>query len=335
MTSRVAEFQRDLGGGSVKCELCPHSCIIADGRTGLCGTRKNVAGVLYALNFGEVTSLALDPIEKKPLYHFFPGASIVSVGTWGCNFRCGFCQNWEISQQRPLYVKEMAPDELVEMALQFLSHGNIGISYTYSEPIVWYEFVLATAELAKENGLKNVLVTNGYINPDPLERLLPLVDAMNVDLKAFNNDFYVRVCGGRYEHVLRTIETAVSYGVHVEVTTLLVPDGNDDLPELEAEFKALASISKDIPLHLSRYHPAYKYGKPPTDLKTMIAAYNLASKYLNYVYLGNVWDERYETTYCPKCGNPLISRRGYSVKIVDLAEGGRCGKCSNPIPVKL
>ncbi|WP_448378423.1 AmmeMemoRadiSam system radical SAM enzyme [Fervidobacterium sp.] len=328
---KEAMFYEQLGNNMVQCGLCPHSCVIKENSVGVCKVRKNINGRLYSLNYGEVSSIALDPIEKKPLFHFYPGSSIISVGTWGCNFRCQFCQNWEISQQRPPYVKKITPEDLIDIAAEYIHEGNIGIAYTYSEPIVWYEFVYETARLAKAKNLKNVLVTNGYINDQPLEELIPFIDAMNIDLKAFNNDFYQKVCGGRYEYVLRTIKKAHDAGVHVEVTTLIVTGGNDNFDELEEEFKALAKISSDIPLHLSRYHPAYRYSEPPTKVEFLIEAYKLAKKYLNYVYLGNVWDERYESTYCPKCGSLVIIRRGYDVRIVNLDEEGRCKVCSNQI----
>uniref|UniRef100_A0A7V4KEW8 AmmeMemoRadiSam system radical SAM enzyme n=1 Tax=Fervidobacterium pennivorans TaxID=93466 RepID=A0A7V4KEW8_FERPE len=328
---KEAMFYEQLNNNMVRCGLCPHSCVIKENAVGVCKVRKNVNGKLYSLNYGEVSSIALDPIEKKPLFHFCPGSLIISVGTWGCNFRCQFCQNWEISQQRPPYVKKITPEDLVDIATEYKHEGNIGIAYTYSEPIVWYEFVYETAKLAKTKNLKNVLVTNGYINDQPLEELIPFIDAMNIDLKAFNNDFYQKVCGGRYEYVLRTIEKAHDAGVHVEVTTLIVTSGNDNFDELEEEFKALAKISSDIPLHLSRYHPAYRYSEPPTKVEFLIEAYKLAKRYLNYVYLGNVWDERYESTYCPKCGSLVIIRRGYDVRIVNLDEEGRCKTCNNQI----
>jgi pyruvate formate lyase activating enzyme len=328
---KEAMFYEQLGNNMVKCDLCPHKCVIKENSVGVCKVRKNVNGKLYSLNYGEVSSIALDPIEKKPLFHFYPGGSIISVGTWGCNFRCQFCQNWEISQQRPPYVKKITPEDLVDIATEYIHEGNIGIAYTYSEPIVWYEFVYETAKLAKAKNLKNVLVTNGYINDQPLEELIPFIDAMNIDLKAFNNEFYQKVCGGRYEDVLRAIEKVHNAGVHVEVTTLIVTGGNDNFDELEEEFRTLARISSDIPLHLSRYHPAYRYDEPPTRVEFLIEAYKLAKKYLNYVYLGNVWDERYESTYCPKCGSLVIIRRGYDVRIINLDEEGRCKVCNNQI----
>ncbi|HOQ39989.1 MAG TPA: AmmeMemoRadiSam system radical SAM enzyme [Fervidobacterium sp.] len=315
----------------VRCELCPHSCVIANEKVGVCKARKNIDGVLYSMNYGEVSSIALDPIEKKPLFHFYPGRYIISVGTWGCNFRCAFCQNWEISQQRPYYIKTISSADLVNVAVSYLHQGNIGISYTYNEPLIWYEYVYETSKLAKEKGLKNVLVTNGFINEEPLREIVPFIDAMNIDLKGLNDDFYRRVCGGRYEPVLNTIEHCVESGVHVEVTTLVIPGENDSDEELEDEFKMLSDISDEIPLHLSRYHPAYRYTKCSTDVEELKHLYELSRKYLKYVYLGNVWDSKYESTYCPNCHSTAIIREGFKTKIVNLDEEGRCKVCNNQI----
>lgn len=326
---------KDTDKKLIECNLCPHNCSIQNNRTGVCKARKNIDGVLYSLNYGEITSIALDPIEKKPLYHFYPGSSIISVGSWGCNFVCAFCQNWEISQQRPYYIKYIEPEELVEIAVRYKEKGNIGIAYTYNEPIVWYEFVYECAKLAHLSGLKNVLVTNGYINQDPLERLGSYIDAMNIDLKAYNNEFYRKVCGGDYQSILQTIEYCTRNGIHVEVTTLIVPGGNDNVVELEEEFKHLSKISKEIPLHLSRYHPAYKYSLPSTSVERLVELYNIAKRHLSYVYLGNVWDEKYESTYCPNCGSVVIIRKGYTIDIRNLDNEGRCTVCSNQIIEKL
>ena len=319
----------------LRCKLCPHNCVIANGKVGICNVRKNVDGVLYSLNYGDVSSIALDPVEKKPLFHFYPGKYILSVGTWGCNFRCAFCQNWEISQERPYYIKNISPNELVDIAVSYLHQGNIGIAYTYNEPTIWYEYVYESARLARGNGLKNVLVTNGYINEEPLQMIAPFIDAMNVDLKAFNNDFYRKVCGGTYEPVLNTIRYCVEHDIHVEVTTLVVPGENDSEEELEMEFRTLSEISNSIPLHLSRYHPAYKYTKSPTHTDKLERLYELGRKYLKYVYLGNVWDSKYESTYCPNCHTTVIIREGFKTEIVNLDEEGRCKVCNNQILERL
>lgn len=330
---REAEFYRKAGDDKVQCLLCPHECLLSAGQRGLCRARKNIAGRLYTLNYGRVSSLGIDPIEKKPLYHFYPGRQIFSVGTFGCNFRCQFCQNWEISQGEPA-TEELSPERLVAMALRAREEsGSVGIAYTYSEPVVWYEFVYDCAKLAHEKGLKNVLVTNGSIQEEPLEKLLPYIDAMNIDVKAFTPDYYRRVCRGELEPVLRTVERA--YGrCHIELTTLLVPGMNDSDEELEALVDWVASLSRDVPLHFSRYFPRYQMELPPTPLQTLVRAWELARQKLRYVYIGNAWElgERYDNTYCPGCGSLLIRRSGYFVLLSGL-EGRRCKECGTDIAV--
>ncbi len=270
------------------CHLCPHNCVISPGREGVCRARKNIDGVLYSMNYGKLTSLALDPIEKKPLYRFYPGSLILSAGTFGCNLKCSFCQNWTISHGTPSTV-DISPSALVEKAVELKDEGNIGIAYTYNEPSIWFEFVLDTAAMAKERGLKNVLVTNGYIGKEPLTQLLPYVDAMNIDLKAFSDGFYRDVCKGSLEAVKQTVETAAKK-CHVEVTTLVIPGFNDSMEEIEELSRWLASVSQEIPLHLTRFFPNYKMKDIlPTPVDTLRKARDIAKKNLRYVYLGNVW----------------------------------------------
>jgi pyruvate formate lyase activating enzyme len=270
----------------VHCYLCPHNCVIENGHIGKCNVRTNEDGKLYSLNYGEITSASLDPIEKKPLYFFKPGSYILSVGSYGCNFVCGFCQNYSISQQiakSELVTKE----ELVDTILT--TKDNIGIAFTYNEPSIWYEYVYDCAKLLKETNKDSsvVIVTNGYISEEPLKMLLPYVDAMNIDLKSYSNRYYKELCGGSLQPVLKTIEIA-SKACHVEITTLLVSEENDSLEEVEEIAKFLSSIDKDIPLHLSRYFPRYKLMNSPTDLKFMRDAEITARRYLNRVMLGNV-----------------------------------------------
>ncbi len=270
----------------VHCYLCPHNCVIENGHIGKCNVRTNEDGKLYSLNYGEITSASLDPIEKKPLYFFKPGSYILSVGSYGCNFVCGFCQNYSISQQiakSELVTKE----ELVDTILT--TKDNIGIAFTYNEPSIWYEYVYDCAKLLKETNKDSsvVIVTNGYISEEPLKMLLPYVDAMNIDLKSYSNRYYKELCGGSLQPVLKTIEVA-SKACHVEITTLLVSEENDSLEEVEEIAKFLSSIDKDIPLHLSRYFPRYKLLNSPTDLKFMRDAEITARRYLNRVMLGNV-----------------------------------------------
>ena len=284
---REALFYDKTGGGTTVCALCPRHCALAPGATGACLARRNDGGVLYSLNYGAISSLALDPIEKKPLSRFHPGAMILSAGSFGCNLICPFCQNHGISRGAPA-TRYMPPEELVSEALSARSAGNVGIAYTYNEPLVSYEYVIDTAELARSRGLYNVLVTNGYIEQAPLLRLLPYVDAMNIDLKG-DESFYKDLCGGDMQTVLNTIKAAFAAGCHIEVTTLLVSGRNDNAGAVTEAALRVASVSDAIPLHLSRFFPRYKMiDLPPTDAGFVREAASIARKYLKYVYAGNV-----------------------------------------------
>lgn len=303
----------------VICNLCPHNCIIGDGETGLCNVRKNVEGKLISLNYGKVTSYAYDPIEKKPLYHFYPGKNILSIGSFGCNFSCDFCQNWQIAQENSLTM-EIEDDDILQMAK---SRDSIGLAYTYNEPTIFYEYIYHMAKLIKTQGLKNVLVTNGYINKEPLEKLLPFIDAMNIDLKSMEDDFYKEVCSGRLEPVKKTIELA-SKLTHVEITTLVIEGENSSEEEIEELAQWIASIDKSIPLHLSKYYPAYKMKKAETKSEVLMRSKEIAKKYLDYVYIGNVWGVD-DNTYCPSCKNTLVYR--YADPEIIGIEDGKCSKC--------
>jgi pyruvate formate lyase activating enzyme len=317
---KEALFFERTENGMVHCFLCPHHCRIAPGRAGTCRVRKNIDGTLYSANYAKVSSWGMDPIEKKPLYHFFPGSWIFSVGSFGCNFRCKFCQNWQIAQLTEVPTEEISAEELVNVASR--QKDNIGIAYTYNEPTIWYEYVIECASLARKKGLKNVLVTNGFIEKEPLEKLLPFIDAMNIDVKAYTEDFYRDITFGKLSPVKRTVEIAQK-SCHVEITTLLIPGMNDGEDEVEALAKWLASLRKDIPLHLTRYFPNFKLDLPPTPVETIQRARKIAMKYLDYVYTGNVVDEEGSNTYCPKCGKLLIVRRGYDVEVLG---GAKCQK---------
>lgn len=308
----------------VQCELCPHNCVIKEGNRGICRVRINEGGTLYTENYGEISSMGVDPIEKKPLYHFYPSQGILSLGTYGCNFKCKFCQNFRISQQRPATTYQN-PDDIIKQAKE---RDIMGIAYTYSEPMVWYEFVYETAIKAHEAGLNNVLVTNGFLNQKPLKKLTKYIDAANIDLKSFNNDFYKEICGGTLQPVLDTIK--YMYGkTHLELTTLIVTNHNDGLDELEDIFKWVSDLSKDIPMHLSRYFPNYKLDDPSTPEKKMEAAYELAKKYLNYVYIGNMRSKKGQNTYCPDCKTEVITRRYFNTQT--HLEEGRCPECGKQI----
>jgi pyruvate formate lyase activating enzyme len=272
----------------VKCGICPHGCELEEGQTGFCMARKNIAGEIKSVNYGEITSLALDPIEKKPLNRFFSGSLILSAGSFGCNLRCGFCQNHEISMALSdgIQTAHIPPDELISKALELKANGNIGIAYTYNEPLIGYEYVNDCSVLAHKNGLKNVLVTNGYICEKPLSDLLPYIDAMNIDLKGFSEEFYKRIRGG-LETVKKTIELAYKR-CHVEVTTLIIPDENDGEDEIRGLSEWLSGVGKDIPLHISRFFPRYKYkDRAATRIETVHRLAGIARESLDYVYAGN------------------------------------------------
>ncbi len=328
-TLKEAKYYRKLSNNEVRCLLCPKLCTIKDGENGYCSIRKNISGVLYALAYNSTSAIHMDPIEKKPLYHFYPGREILSLGTAGCNQRCLFCQNWSLVEG-DIPEPNITPEEVVESAKRL---NSIGIAYTYNEPLIWYEFVLDTASLAKENGLKNVLVTNGEINPQPLKELLPYVDAMNIDLKSINDKFYKNICDGNLNTVKKTIETSFRV-CHIELTNLLVTEKNDSEEEIELLVDYVASLSLDIPLHFSRYFPQYKMDAPPTPIEKLFRAYEIGRKKLRYVYLGNVWCEEENNTYCPECNHLLIKRTGYNTKIMGL-NGKRCKKCGNEINIVL
>ena len=317
------------GNGRVQCLLCPHGCRIAEGEVGQCRVRRNVGGVLRSLNYGRVSSVHWDPIEKKPLFHFHPGATILSLGTIGCNLACAFCQNWSISQSLP-GTRHMSPDEAVLLAKK--EKSNIGISYTYNEPFIWYEFVLETARLAKAEGLKNVLVTNGYVNEKPLRELLPYIDAMNIDIKSMNEDFYRELCRGRPEPPRRTAEIARESGCLVEITNLVIPNWNDRDEDVRALIDWVASLGTDVALHFSRYHPDYKMTEPPTPAETLFRARELAKEKLPYVYIGNLPGAGGEDTICPKCGAVVVERSGFGVTRLAI-KNGRCESCGGEIPI--
>jgi len=295
----LSAMSGNLSEAKVRCLLCPHECVMGEGGTGRCRVRTNRYGVLRAVSYGHVSSLALDPIEKKPLIQFHPGSFILSVGSWGCNLGCHFCQNHEISQQGVPVCDRLdggerrgdrvfTPEELVALALQTVPEGNIGIAYTYNEPFCGFEFMYDTARLARREGLKNVLVTNGYVNRAPLEEILPYVDAMNIDLKAFTDGFYRKICGGTVDPVLDAIRIAAAK-THVEVTTLIIPGYNSGTDEIEALSSWLAAISPEITLHLNRHHPDWKMQKPdPISTEELFVLSRIARSRLSNVHVGNI-----------------------------------------------
>ncbi|WP_419824690.1 AmmeMemoRadiSam system radical SAM enzyme [Anoxybacterium hadale] len=290
MPVKEAMFYEKLDQGRVRCFLCPHNCRFGIGGRGICGVRQNREGTLYSLNYGEISSIGMDPIEKKPLYRFHPGSSILSIGSIGCNLKCPFCQNHTIARVKPEEVHTYPAEsrQIVDKALSLKQQGNIGIAYTYNEPAIWYEYVYDTAKLARENGLLNVIVTNGFIGSEPLDKLLPLTDAMNIDLKAYRADLYEDFLKGGLKEVKTSIKQAAS-SCHVEVTTLIIPGFNDAVSEMEEMAEWLASLSPELPLHLSRYFPRYELtDREPTPYETLQTLKQVAQRHLKYVYLGNV-----------------------------------------------
>lgn len=316
--------------GQIRCLLCPHNCIIPDGKRGICRVRKNENGILVSESYGQICSMNFDPIEKKPLYHFFPGSIIFSAGSLGCNMHCKFCQNWEISQtgiEEFGDLRSATPEELISKALG--RSNNIGIAYTYNEPTVWYEFMLETARLAQKEGLKNVMVTNGFINPGPLEALFPYMDAFSVDLKAFNNAFYKAITSSELDPVLSTLKSIRNSGRHLEITNLVITELNDN----EKEFGEMVSwiageLGKETVLHISRYFPMFKMRQESTSTAKLNALFNIAREKLDFVYLGNVRSGEGQNTFCPGCKAEVIERIGYDTRIIGLDEEGRCRKCN-------
>lgn len=318
---KEADYYSKLEDKKVHCLLCPQDCIIAEGKRGFCLVRRNEDGKLYAETYDRILACNLDPIEKKPLYHFHPGSLILSIGTRGCNQRCSFCQNWQMLETDEEGTK-VTSDQISRMADR---DGSIGVAYTYNEPFIWYEFLMECAPKVRRKELVNVMVTNGLVNKDPLEDLLPFIDAMNIDLKSMDPGFYRDICRSQLEPVLNTIRRAVG-SCHVEITNLLIPTLNDSDEQIEALVDFIAGLGRSIPLHFSAYYPCYKMTISPTPLETLERARRIASKKLDYVYLGNVSASEGSDTCCPGCGEILVERRGYSVRRGGL-EDDCCTNC--------
>jgi len=331
---KEATLYEKLDRGVVRCALCAHRCTIKPGRRGLCGVRENDGGVLFTSVFGEAIAVHVDPIEKKPLFNFLPGTRSFSIATVGCNFRCRFCQNAEISQAPKdgldLRGEEWPPAEVVAAAA---SHGCESIAYTYTEPTVFFEYACAIARMAHGEGIKNVFVTNGYMTMEALDEIDPYLDAANVDLKSFADEFYRRQCGARLQPVLDTIQAMAERGIWVEVTTLLIPGLNDSDEELRQIAQFLAGISPDMPWHVSRFQPRYRMlDRPRTPEAAMLRAAEIGQEAgLRYVYVGNMPGNRYENTVCPSCGAVAVSRLGYSTTL--SLEGHRCASCGEELAI--
>lgn len=329
---KEALFYEQVDRSQVRCLLCPHACLIPDEHLGKCHVRKNCQGIMVAENYGLTSALHLDPIEKKPFYHFHPGAHILSVGSVGCNLRCNFCQNCEISQtsvENYLKGQYYEASDIVQIAQK--QGENLGLAFTYNEPIIYYEFMLDAAIECKKAGLLNVMVSNGFIKQEPLEALLPYIDALNIDLKAFNNRFYKNV-GARLKPVLDTLKTIRRSGKHLEITYLLIPSANDDINEFIEMLKWIREeLGRNTVLHLSRYFPAYKSNIQKTSLGLMFNFCETARQYLDYVYLGNVTGSESQNTICSKCGHMVVSRNGYFIQKNGIDNLGNCCHCKNHI----
>ncbi|MBC8359416.1 MAG: AmmeMemoRadiSam system radical SAM enzyme [Candidatus Aminicenantes bacterium] len=330
---KEAKLYRALQGNKVSCFLCNHRCEIVDSKFGICGVRQNKKGKLYTHVFGEVIAAHIDPIEKKPLYHFLPGTTSFSIATIGCNFRCPFCQNWQISQaskrkETGLSDQKLLPQEVVDRAK---NHGCQSISYTYTEPTIFFEYAYETAKLAAEEGLANIFVTNGYMTAEALETIKPYLNACNVDLKSFREKFYKEICQGRLQPVLDSIRLMKKLNIWVEVTTLVVPGVNDGEEELRDIARFIAETDPNIPWHISRFHPSYEYTNTySTPIETLRMALSIGEKEgLRYIYIGNVMGES-ENTLCPSCGKTVIQRQGFFTS-TNKVKDSKCSFCGNPI----
>lgn len=325
---KEAAYYENLSDERVRCYLCPHHCLIKKDASGICLTRKDVDGKLYSLNYFRHIGISLDPIEKKPLYHFYPGTQILSTGPNGCTFKCGFCQNYNISQfVVPTY--ELRTDRIIE---EIREAKAIGIAYTYSEPFIWYETIMEIGLSIKNRGFKNVMVTNGFMEEKPLADLLTLIDAFNVDIKSMDPSFYNRICKGRLDPVLRSCIQVKKAGAHLEITNLLITGENDSD---EAIYKVVnfikTNLGRDTPIHFSRYFPMYKMTAEPTPLQALTNAYTIAKSELDYVYIGNVQTMAKYDTVCPKCQTVLVKRGLYNVEISKdlLVKEGKVQECGN------
>ncbi len=333
LSSVEARYYKKLEGRGIECTLCPRHCRVTDLERGYCGVRENRSDVYYTLVYGRPCALNVDPIEKKPLFHFYPGTAALSLATAGCNVNCKCCQNWEISQSRPEQTDnlDLPPKALVDICIQ----RNVPtIAYTYSEPIIFYEYMYDTAELGHSKGVKSVMITGGYVEESPLADLMPRLDAIKVDLKAIREDYYRNFVGGELKPVLDRLVQIKKAGMWLEIVYLIIPTLNDT----EAEFKELAqwikaNLGPDTPVHFSRFHPQYLLTDlPATPKRTLEMAHAIGqAEGLQFVYLGNVAGHPAESTYCPACGQVLIERRGYRIHQNNL-KGNQCGQCGRVIP---
>lgn len=309
------KYQNILSDNITQCTICPRNCKLVDGQAGFCQIRKNINGEIVLTSYGYNTGLSVDPIEKKPLYHFYPGSSVLSFGTLGCNMGCQFCQNWHISKSKAdPKINHTEPQRIVDVAKNL---GCKSVAFTYNDPVIFFEYALDTAKICRDNGIKTVAVTAGFINPEPRKEFFAYMDAANIDLKAFTDNFYRKNCLAYIAPILDTIKYVKNEtNCWLELTTLLIEGENDSEDEIKQECEwILENLGDNVPLHFSAFHPAWKMmNKPPTRVSTLIKAYNIAKHAgINHVYTGNVVDTARSTTYCPKCDKALIVRQGYEI----------------------
>ena len=328
-----AGFYRQLENGLVRCGLCPHQCTIPPGGKGICGVRKNISGTLYSLVYGRPCSIHIDPIEKKPFFHFFPGSSALSISTVGCNMSCKFCQNWQISQSEPddLSVRFLSPETIVSKALE---RDVRSIAYTYGEPVVFYEYLSDIARIARKAGIFSAVVSNGYYSPEAIKTLCGNIDAIKIDLKSFSDSYYRNICGASLAPVLETLTSIKNTGLWLEIVYLMVPTLNDDPVMIREMARWLVeNLGTDVPIHFSRFHPAYRLSNlPPTPVASLETAWEICREEgIRYAYIGNVPGHRAENTFCHNCGKKIISRRGYSIQAIDIFDG-KCLHCKSAIP---
>ncbi len=334
MATKEALLYERMPQARVRCNLCAHRCVVPPGRAGICRVRENRDGTLYTHVYGRTAAQNVDPVEKKPLYHFYPGSSAYSIATVGCNFHCLFCQNWQLSQvvtpQQFLIGEDASPDEIVQRAV---AAGCQSVAYTYTEPTIFFEYAFDTARIARSRGLSNVIVSNGYETPETLRMIRPHLDAANIDLKSFSGRYYRKVVGARLQPVLDTIRLLKSLGVWLEVTTLVVPGRNDSPGELRDVARFLArDVGTDTPWHVSRFFPAYKMSDlPPTAVDSLKRAREIGQEEgLEYVYVGNVPGKPWESTYCPRCSNLVIERAALTL-LANRTRAGACQRCGHLI----
>lgn len=332
---KEASFWKSLDDGRVRCQLCPHRCLIDQGRRGICRIRENRGGRLYALTYGRPVSLAVDPVEKKPLFHVYPGSRIYSVGLAGCNLKCSFCQNYDISQSDPeeIRARDAPPETIVRNAKRT---GSMGIAFTYNEPTISAEYSMDTFRLARDEGLFTCYVTNGYVNPGPAREIARYLDCANVDLKSSDRSFYSELCGApKIEAVKEAIRIWNAAGVSLEITNLLIPGKNDSPGTIDGVIDFVMDLGEDTPLHFSRFHPAYRLTDVgPTPAATLeMAVHRARDRGLSYVYAGNLPGSRWENTLCPGCGSEVIQRLGFTLGEINLDEDNRCKSCGHPIRI--